>query len=90
MLNIWYCDFLAAEQGLFHFLKSVFAFLAINTLCVDLMAGMVLVSLLVYKYSSTWYIGSIVAICISLFLFIYGVRYVSLSVLLFWKYVPQF
>jgi len=50
---------------------------AINTFCVDLMAGMVLISLLVYKYTSTWYIGSIVAILISLFLFFYGVRNIA-------------
>lgn len=47
---------------------------AINTLCVDLMACMLLVSLLVYKYTQTWFLGSIVAILISVFLLVYGAR----------------
>eukprot|EP00112_Aurelia_sp_Birch-Aquarium-sp1_P026032 Seg898.10 transcript_id=Seg898.10/GoldUCD/mRNA.D3Y31 product="Transmembrane protein 163" protein_id=Seg898.10/GoldUCD/D3Y31 len=47
---------------------------AINTFCVDIMAAMVLISLLVYKYTSTWFIGSAVAILISAFLLVYGAR----------------
>ena len=68
---IW-CDKLllaVAKNGGVYFL-----FTAINTLCVDIMAAMVLISLLVYKYTSTWFIGSAVAILISAFLFVYGAR----------------
>ncbi|XP_065052000.1 transmembrane protein 163a-like [Rhopilema esculentum] len=52
---------------------------AVNTFCVDLMAAMLLLSLLIYKYTSTWFIGSIVAILISIFLFGYGLRNIVLQ-----------